>query len=319
MRVEVMKFSRLIVLGLFTLSSSVWASSPVVYTSIKPLAMLVKAVAGDDIDVKVLLPESVSPHDYSLKFSDLRAIKQADLFVWVGPELESVLAKALGGIPEENKMSLTELEIVHWPEHAAHDHHDHSEHHSDGDDVHGSHDNELSKDPHLWLSPNNSLKAAEAIFQELANKYPQFKSNFAENLNIFAKRVALLDDKITEQLEPVKTRGFIVLHDGYGHFVDHYELNQLAVIKLSSGGSRGVRHYSEMVALGDQVTCVFTEPQFNDKPAIKLAKILNAYNGELDLMGANIGLNQSSYVDFLTAFADSFTTCLSYNKDSKAL
>jgi len=304
-RLQAIKFYRLTFLLLFGLSFPLWASSPTVYTSIKPVAMLVKAVAGDALDVKVLLPDSASPHDYALKFSDLRALREAELFVWVGPELESILAKALRGIPGENQFSLAGIKTLHWPEHLSHDHH--REHHSD----HRSHDDELSKDPHLWLSPENSLKVGTALFEQLSNKYPQFKSNFAANLKTFSESLVALDDEISKQLAPVKQQGFIVLHDGYGHFVDHYGLNQLSVIKLNSGASRGARHYSEMMALGDQVACVFTEPQLNSKSAIQLANTLGANHAELDFMGANIMLNHHSYLGFLTAFADSFTTCLS--------
>lgn len=281
-----------------------WASSPVVYTSIKPVAMLVKAVAGDDLDVKVLLPDSVSPHDYALKFSDLRALREADLFVWIGPELETVLAKALRGIPQDKQLSLSGIKTLHWPEHLQqpHVHHEHEEHDND-EDV-------LNRDPHLWLSPENSLKAAEEIFLQLSSKYPQFKYSLENNFRSFSKNLIAKDHEIKEKVEPIKGLGFVVLHDGYGHFVEHYELNQLAVIQLSGGASRGVRHYSEMVALGDQVACVFTEPQLNSKSAVQLAKTLGANYAELDLMGANVALSHHSYLDFLAAFSDSFTACL---------
>mgnify|MGYP003877111617 CR=1 FL=1 len=305
LRFEAIKYSWLVFLLLFGLNLPASASSPVVYTSIKPVAMLVKAVVGDDLDVKVLLPESASPHDYALKFSDLRALREADLFVWVGPELESVLAKALRGIPEENQMSLAGIKNIHWPEYLSHSHHG-EHHHSD----HEGHDDEMSKDPHLWLSPENSLKVGQALFERLSDKYPQFKSNFAENLRIFSESLVALDDNIRQQLKLVKKQGFIVLHDGYGHFVDHYGLNQLAVVQLNSGASRGARHYSEMVALGDQVACVFTEPQLNSKSAVQLAQTLGARHAELDFMGSNVTLSHSSYLELLTGFAETFTTCL---------
>lgn len=298
------RFVFLLFLGV---SLPVWASTPVVYTSIKPVAMLVKAVTGDDLEVKVLLPESVSPHDYALKFSDLRALREADLFVWVGPELESVLAKALRSIPQENQFSLAGIKALHWPKHMKQPH-DHGGHDHGGHDMH---DNELNRDPHLWLNPKNSLKAAEELSVQLSNKYPQFRHDFNENLRSFSKKLIALDHEIKEQVEPVKAHGFVVLHDGYGHFVDHYGLNQLAVIQLSSGASRGARHYSEMVALGDQVACVFTEPQLNSKSAVQLAQTLGAHHAELDFMGSNVMLNHHSYLEFFTAFSHSVVTCLS--------
>lgn len=59
-----------------------------VVASIRPLAFIAAGIADGVTGTQVLLPDGASPHDYALKPSDLKKIKQADLFVWVGPELE---------------------------------------------------------------------------------------------------------------------------------------------------------------------------------------------------------------------------------------
>lgn len=103
---------------LFTLIYIPLAASagPTIMTSIKPVAMLVKAVVGDEIPVEVLLSGNVSPHDYKLKFSDIRAIRSADFFVWVGPGLESHLSKAIENYPSASVIQLTRLNNIRWPE-----------------------------------------------------------------------------------------------------------------------------------------------------------------------------------------------------------
>lgn len=138
-------FSTALLALVFSVLPSVAASKPVVLASIKPVAMLVKAVVGDELSVDVLLAANASPHDHALKFSDIRAIKSADLVVWVGPELEGVLVKPLSTVPTDEQLQLTDLTTLHWPDDAEGEHHDH-EH------GHGAY----TRDPHIWLNPKNS-------------------------------------------------------------------------------------------------------------------------------------------------------------------
>jgi zinc transport system substrate-binding protein len=283
-------------------ASSAWASSkPKLLASIKPVAMLVKAVVEDEFIVDVLLSPTTSPHDYALKFSDLKAIKQAELVVWVGPELEGVLDKALENVPSGQIVQLTQLDNLQWPE-SSHEGHEHDEHNTNGESY--------NRDPHLWLNPQNSMKVVEEIAEVLAKKYPERKTFFDSNVRKFAEQINVLDGSIQNSFEQVKANGFIVVHDGYGHFVEHFELNQLAAIQLTGGANRGARHYGEIIALGNQVACVFTEPQLSNKLAAQLASRLGSNHAELDLMGGGTVLGKDSYLEFIRTFSETFANCL---------
>ena len=283
---------------------SVAASKPVVLASIKPVAMLVKAVVGDDLSVELLLEANVSPHDYALKFSDIRAIKNADLVVWVGPELEGVLIKPLSAVSFGDQLQLTDLKDLRWPKDADDEHEDHSHGHG-----------VYTRDPHIWLNPKNSSSVVMAIAEILKEKYPEKGLLFEKNSSDFTRKINEIDDFIQSRTErasigPASDRGFVVTHDGYAHFVDYYGLNQLATLQLASGGALGARSYGEVVAMGDRVTCVFGEPQLNNKPSIKLASQLGANWAELDLMGSDTSLTKESYLQFFSGFAETFFACL---------
>ncbi|MFP1495651.1 metal ABC transporter solute-binding protein, Zn/Mn family [Escherichia coli] len=45
------------------------------------------------MQTEVLLPDGASEHDYSLRPSDVKRLQNADLVVWVGPEMEAFYAK----------------------------------------------------------------------------------------------------------------------------------------------------------------------------------------------------------------------------------
>jgi len=276
-------------------SSAMALSKPVVLASIKPVGMLVKAVVGDEFSVEVLLPANVSPHDYALKFSDIRAIRVAELVVWVGPELEGMLTKPLKPLADK-QLQLTALNTLQWP--------DENDHH------HGEH----SKDPHIWINPKNGSAVVMAVAKILGDKYPEKRPLFNKNAGEIIEKINELDGLNQLRLGALQEIGFVVTHDGYGHFVDYYRLHQLDTIQLAGGLTRGVRHYSEMIAVGDKVACVYSEPQLNSKAATQLAGQLGSGLAELDPMGSDIELSKDSYLEFFREFTETFASCLERDK-----
>ena len=68
-----------------------------VVTSIKPLQLIAAAVQDGVGTPEVLLPPGASPHHFSLRPSDIRRVREADLLYGIGPDLESFLPKVLEG------------------------------------------------------------------------------------------------------------------------------------------------------------------------------------------------------------------------------
>jgi len=99
----------------------------------------------------------------------------------------------------------------------------------------------------------------------------------------------------------------VVTHDGYGHFVQHYGLKQLASAQVVAGRQQGAKHVAEMLALGGQVQCVFTEVQLNNKTAEQLARKLGVKTSELDPIGRDVQLDENSYLTFMENLITAFT------------
>ena len=66
-----------------------------VLTSIKPLQLIAAAVQDGAGTPDVLLPPGASPHSYALRPSDVRRLREAQLFYWIGPDMEVFLDKPL--------------------------------------------------------------------------------------------------------------------------------------------------------------------------------------------------------------------------------
>ena len=70
-------------------------AAPTVVVSIKPIFALIADVMDGVGAPTLLLPAATSPHVYTLRPSDGRALESAEVVFWIGPELETFLEKPI--------------------------------------------------------------------------------------------------------------------------------------------------------------------------------------------------------------------------------
>lgn len=288
------------VIGLIIVLGQVLApmvhAKPQLLASIKPLALIAQEVAGDRAVVDTLLPIAASPHDYPLKMSDHRRLRDADLIIWVGPELESFLARALANIPADKQLPSYTLPNLHWPESPVSDGHNHTNH------------QHIGGDPHLWLDPRNAVVIAQVLVQKLTQLDPSSAQSYQANAARFIASIEQLDLQLSLQLAPVKTRGFAVYHEGYSHFVGRYELHQVGYVTYTPERRPGAKHLKELQdVLKKEGKCLFVEPYYQTDSMKAMVQSLGLRLGMLDPIG---GQQVSSYKELLENLGNSFLTCL---------
>ena len=69
-------------------------------------------IADGVTETQVLLPDGASEHDYSLRPSDVKRLQNADLVVWIGPEMEAFMDKSTQSIAANKKVTIAELDGV---------------------------------------------------------------------------------------------------------------------------------------------------------------------------------------------------------------
>ncbi|SLN60792.1 High-affinity zinc uptake system protein ZnuA precursor [Pseudoruegeria aquimaris] len=134
------------------LGHSACADVPQVVTDIAPVHSLVAQVMGEIGTPQLLIDGAADPHSFQLKPSQARGLANADLFIWVGPELTPSLERAVEGTGVKGE-ALALLGHVHDGDAPHHDEHheedDHHEGHHGEDDHHGeAHDEEAHDDHH---------------------------------------------------------------------------------------------------------------------------------------------------------------------------
>lgn len=281
---------------LMSMSLGVFAQ-PNLLTTIKPIGLIAKDIAGDLAKVDVLLPDHASPHSFSLTPSDLKALKTSDVVIWVGPEMESFLTKYIQNIP--NQMQLTALANMKLRHYDADNHeHDHGHVHSD-------------IDGHIWLGVEQSLVIADAIKSKLILLDPKNSEQYQNNFEQFKKILSKQKQVIIDRLKDKKIKGYFLFHDAYGYFEETFGLKASGHITFNPdrkpGAKTVVRIRKELIS-GD-IQCVFSEPQFNPAMVDTLVYGTSVKVVLLDPMGKELTLDKNSYSDFIQQLGDSFNAC----------
>ena len=325
------------------------AASATIVTSVKPLGFIASSIANGITDTEVLVPAGASPHDYSLKPSDVQKLKSAEMLIWIGEDVDAFLDKSIDDLDYKKVLTIKDIAAIelflvkgkhhhhHHGEGDAHEGHDHAhkghehkghehaheghdhkhehkhEHGHEGHEHHHDHEHEdLGVNWHVWYSPDISKAVAQRIAAKLLKQYPEKKDLIEKNVAEFNRTLDEQNAKIKTQLEGVKDKGFYVFHDAYGYFNNAYGLKQtgyFTINPLVAPGAKTLAKIKEEIA-EHKVTCLFAEPQFTPKVIESLSKGTKVNVGRLDPMGDAVKLGANSYAAFLQFTADSYAQCL---------
>lgn len=245
--------------------------TPQVLASIHPLALVAASIVPTE-QIDVLVPKGMSPHDFSLRPSDIDRIQNADLVIWAGATAEPYLKGFVKRWPDKKWLDVSQFQEKNG-----------------------------IKDPHWWLSPSMMIQAQEQLAEQL--QLPA--GDFAEQVNSTVAQAQI-------ELEPLQERGFWVFHSAYEHFVALMNLNQLGAFTISpeqKPGARTLQKIRKQLASGD-VVCVFSEPEYSPALVDTVLKGQSAKRGELDPMAIDIPLQADGYVLFIKDMSQRFQECL---------
>lgn len=259
-----------------------------VLASIKPLSLLAKDLLQEHAEVETLLPEGADPHHYALKISDVERIKNADWVIWLGPQMEMFLTKLL----KDHPGSLALMDGLHFKEHA-----------------HPAEDHQHGLDPHVWLSPHYVTQIQQLIFKALTQKDAALADALEAQKNRLALKWEHLENKFRVQVQPFKNSPFAVNHPAYEYFVDHFGLNQVAVVNPSEETRLSAKKIVQLKHKVKNASCLLVEAQTSQNE--KLGKTLGLRTVVLHPLGTD--KNAESFEQFFVEFTNSFLKCFKGN------
>jgi zinc transport system substrate-binding protein len=157
--------------------TSALAQGPSVVAEMPVTHSLVSMVMGDLGAPTLLLDRGADPHDFALRPSQARAVAEADLVVWMGPDMTPWMSRTVASLARGSELQLLEVPGLtlqaflpsrltgaaaefaaeHVHDHSGHGHddhghehgHDHDHDHDDHDhDDHDDHDHDHDHDDH---------------------------------------------------------------------------------------------------------------------------------------------------------------------------
>ncbi|AWU97219.1 zinc ABC transporter substrate-binding protein ZnuA [Azospirillum ramasamyi] len=297
------------------------AQAPKVVVSIKPIHSLVASVMHGVGEPTLLVRGGASPHSYTMKPSDAKALAAADLVVWVGPELESFLEKPLrANAPRATLLTLMDLKgltLLETREGGAWDAHDHGKKRGHGHQDHDHKDHDHADEhgelnTHIWLDPANARAIVEAAAEALAAGDPANAEAYRKNADRKLQELDALDAELKAALAPVKDKPFVVFHDAYQYFEARYGLSAVGSITVSPDRRPSAKRLSAIRAKigGLGAACVFAEPQFEPTLVRTVVEGTKARTGVLDPEGSELPEGEALYPTLMRNLAASLRGCL---------
>lgn len=163
-----------------------------VVTTVFPPYDFVREIAGESVELKMLLKPGEESHSYEPTPQDMIAIQECDVFIYTGGENDVWVEDVLDSVPDEKRLTLRltdcvdtveEEHVEGMKESGVH------EHEKAGDETHSVHE----IDEHVWTSPLNASEITEKICRILCMADTEHSELFKKNTALYQEKLADLD------------------------------------------------------------------------------------------------------------------------------
>ena len=198
----------------------------------------VDQVAGDNVNLTVLMPPEADPHTYEPAPQDAGTIADADLVFYTGLKYEPAAVVKLLENSACSQNILAEIGEnvfpIEFKEGGHDDHDDHGEEgHDDeeGHDEHEGHDHG-AYDPHFWFDPGRVVYAVEYIESKLSEFDPDNESDYQSSLATYKSELSGLTGQVSDLLStvPSQNRKLITTHESLGYLEAKFGIQVLSTI-----------------------------------------------------------------------------------------
>lgn len=196
-----------------------------------------RAIIGDNDNVELtfLLGPGKDAHSYEPTSQDLVTIQNADLFVYVGGEMEQWADKVLDSLDTKDIKIICIADSVDTIEEKEVDGAEEEEHEHDDDDGEGYADNgeheheEGAYDEHIWTSPSNAIKMVNGLEKAMEEIDGDNAQKYRENADKYIAQIKDVDNKIQEIVDN-RVRDRLIFADKMPmqYFIEYYGLEVTA-------------------------------------------------------------------------------------------
>lgn len=324
------------------MGGTVYADAPKVAVDIAPVHSLVAKVMDGVGTPDLIVQPGASPHEYSLRPSEAKALQDAALVFWIGSDLTPWLTDTIETLAPDAAVTALleangtiELEFREGALFEAHDHGDddhdeegHNDHkeegHADeeaGHDDHADHADEVAgheghdhgaHDPHAWLSPQNAMTWLNVIAGQLSAADPDNAGAYFANAATGRTEIEALIGEVTATLDPVRDGQFVVFHDAYQYFEMDFDFPASGAISIGDASDPSPARIAEIQGrIAEQgIDCVLAEPQFNPGLVATVLDGTEAQTGILDPLGSDLEPGPTLYPQLIRNLSTALAGCM---------
>ncbi len=245
-------------------------SKIVAIASFYPLYEFTKELGGDKVDVSLLVPKGVEPHDWEPTIQDIQRIEQADLIIINGNGFENWV----------DKIDSSKITIIN----------------SGSSFGWVTSESTFPVDFHYWLNPLSAKLQVKTITDGLIKADPENADYYKNKKIAYELKLDELHSKIKTELNGCK-KDFIAFHDAFSYFAKEYNLNQHTVIQSNDPHSEPTLKKLENIiqlAKSLDIDVIFTEEGINSRTSQVIADELGGR--VLVLSSLEIVEDGSSYI-----------------------
>jgi len=279
-------FSLMVTLLSFTVGSAA-AKTLNVVTATTDMAAMAQEVGGDKVSVESIAKGYQDPHFVEAKPSFLLKLRQADLLITVGLQLEigwlppliTQSGNARIQVGGNGYLDASQFaEILDVPT---------------GTVTRAMGDVHPLGNPHYWLDPDNGRRVAKGIAAKLGELDPGDNAYFQQRFQDFDKRLTAAEQKWDALMKPYRGRKVVTYHNSLPNFAKHFGLNVIAYVEPRPGIPPTPSHTIELIGQMKRENCkiIMVEPYFDLKTPNSVAretgaqvvKYLPSVGGEKDV------------------------------------
>lgn len=235
-------------------------------------------IGQEKVDVTLLVPVGVEPHDWGPTIKDVQRMQKSDLIIingigfenWVDnleeTDYQGVIVDTSNGILVRN---------------------------FDQEQINSS------GDPHIWLNPVYAKIQVQNIANAFSNSDPDNQQYYQFNAAQYIEQLDLLDLKIRNELSDCN-QDFVAFHDAFSYFADEYNLNQHTIISSNSPhGEATARTLEEIISTSRElnIKVIFSEENVNTRTSEIIA---NEIDGKVLVLSTLEIFSDGTYISKMT-------------------
>jgi ABC-type Zn uptake system ZnuABC Zn-binding protein ZnuA len=239
-----------------------------------PLHDLAQRIAGDRLEVRLILAPGLDSHDYQPRPQDVVGLADAGLIFAVGLGLDP-WAQALARSAGAGEARVFELGPLMDPILAPP----------------GMIRPEPLIDPHFWTDPVRAQRAVDVIVEALSGLDPPGAPFYRERASTLRRSIQALHLDVSRQSQTWTRRRIVTFHGSLFYFAARYGLQVAGVVQPVPGSEPSARHLEALVAelRAAEPAALFSEPQFESQLATTLAREAGVALHSVDPIGGGPG------------------------------